>query len=339
MKKYLLIFLGIFSLFFIFDNVYAASELYDYLFVTASVPHEDGSYTPLGSRNPGVTSTTTNWSTIGFGYYNINGTFKPGEKWRIVANYCVQNTDFNNFSKQSSVDMNVIKYSYRYGNTCTYTSSSGYVYVGTDVYFTVDFTISDTDYLTGTSRFLFSRPSTNNSFIAFKDYTIFPSSEITDNDNTNSIIDNSDKNQQETNDRLDNINGSLNDDSAPDTSNAFKDIKLNTNSAISNLVLMPINYLNRVLNLSKNTCSAYSLDFGIFNSDYKLNLPCIKLENFFGSQWWNVIDYLICFYMIYNIIMLAISAFEDITSLRDSYDSLYQPKHSEDYYRPKHGGD
>ena len=156
---------------------------------------------------------------------------------------------------------------------------------------------------------------------------------------TNEKLDNLNKKQQQTNEKLDNLNKNLSDDTAPDTNNTFSDIKLNTNSAISNLVLMPINFLNRVLTLSQNTCSTYSIDFGIFNSNYKLNLPCIDLQNYFGSTLWNVIDYLICFFMIYNIIMLAISAFEDITSLRDSYESLYQSKHADTGYKPKHGGD
>lgn len=203
MKKYLLIFLSVFSLFFLFDTVNAENDLYDYLFVTANVPSVDGSTVPLGSRNPGVTTTKSEWATINFGYYNINNTFKPGEKWRIVANYCVQGTDFNAISLDSSVNMNSIKYGFKYGDTCTYTSSSGYVSVGIDMIFTVDFTISDTDFLTGYSKFLITRPSTTDFFIAFKDYRIYPSSEITDNDNTQNIIDNQNKNQQETNDKLD----------------------------------------------------------------------------------------------------------------------------------------
>lgn len=339
MKKYLLIFLSIFSLFFITDTVNAASELYDYMFTTAEVKAGDNSYF-TGSRNPGLTTgVISNYSSFSFGYYNLSNTFQPGQKYRITADYCTNNNNYIRYDVVGKSGVSSFDLSYKKGSTCAYTIPDGTVFVGDLISFTFDFVIDSTDYTTGFVKFNFFFDSTYWHWLGFKDYRIYPSSEITDIDNTQNIIDNSNKNQQETNDRLDNINGSLNDDSAPDTSNAFSDIKLNTNSAISNLVLMPINYLNRVLNLSKNTCTTYSLDFGIFNSDYKLNLPCIKLENFFGAQWWNVIDYLICFYMIYNIIMLAISAFEDITSLRDSYDSLYQPKHADTGYKPKHGGD
>ena len=337
MKKYLLIFLGIFSLFFITENV-NAEDLSSYLFVSATTKVGDISWTS-GSQQSAPWSATNNYFYLNFGYYNITNLFKPGDCWRIKADYCITRTNFSKYEFLSSSNIDSYDLSYVVGDTCVYTDSQGNVGVGTRVSFTFTFNISSTDYTTGFVRYQFLYPGAEWYALGFLDYRIYPSSEITDTDNTQDIIDNSNKNQQETNDRLDNINGSLNDDTAPDTSNAFSDIKLNTNSAISNLVLMPINYLNRVLNLSKNTCSAYSLDFGIFNSDYKLNLPCIKLENFFGAQWWNVIDYLICFYMIYNIIMLAISAFEDITSLRDSYDSLYQPKHADTGYKPKHGGD
>lgn len=44
----------------------------------------------------------------------------------------------------------------------------------------------------------------------------------------------------------------------------------------------------------------------------------------------------ICFGMCYSIAMLFVSAFNDFTSLYDTYESLYQPQH---VYHPKHGGD
>ena len=339
MKKYLLIFLSVFSLFFITDNVNAASELYDYMFTTAEVSVNGTSYF-TGTRNPGLTTgVDTNYSYFSFGYYNLSTTFQPGKKYRITADYCTNNNNYIKYDVVGSSGMSSYNLSWKKGDSCVYTTSDGYVFYGNLISFVFDFVIDSTDYTTGFVKYNFFLESNYWHWLVFKNYRIYLSDEITETDNTQNIIDNSNKNQQETNDRLDNINGSLNDDTAPDTNSAFSDIKLNTNSAISNLVLMPINYLNRVLTLSQNTCSVYSIDFGIFNSNYKLNLPCINLENYFGSVWWNVIDYLICFFMIYNIIMLAISAFEDITSLRDSYESLYQPKHADTGYKPKHGGD
>lgn len=336
MKKYLLIFLSVFSLFFITDNVNATS---DYMFTTAEVVNNGSSYF-TGSRNPGNPGAETNFTYFSFGYYNLSTTFQPGQKWRITADYCTNDNNYlDNYRDVGHSGISNYSLTFKKGGSCIYTSSSGVVSLGDLVSFVFDFEIDVVDYTTGWVKYEFFLPTANWHWVSFKDYRIYSSSEITDNDNTNSIIDNSNKNQQQTNDRLDNINGSLNDDTVPDTNNAFSDIKLNTNSAISNLVLMPINYLNRILTLSNDTCSTYSIDFGIFNSNYKLNLPCIKLESFFGNYWWNVIDYFICFFMIYNIIMLAISAFEDLTSLRDSYDSLYQPKHSDTGYQPKHGGD
>lgn len=159
------------------------------------------------------------------------------------------------------------------------------------------------------------------------------------NSNTNTIINNQNQNQAQTNENLNNINDSLNNDEAPDTSTAFSDIKLDSDNAVSDLVLMPITYINRILSLSKNTCASYSIDFGIFNSDYKLTFPCIKVENYLGSNLWAIIDYLICFFMIYEIILLFVSVYEDITSLRDTYEGLYEPKHEYKGYKPKHGSD
>lgn len=129
-------------------------------------------------------------------------------------------------------------------------------------------------------------------------------------------------------------NDTLTDETAPDTPD-FKDIDISSDTPVSDLILMPINYLNKLINVFSGTCSDYVLDFGIFNSDYKLTLPCIKGEKYLGANLWKIIDMFICFFMCFNIGMLAVTIFNDWTSLRDTYDSLYEPKH---VYRPKHGG-
>lgn len=132
------------------------------------------------------------------------------------------------------------------------------------------------------------------------------------------------------------IKDSLTSEELPDVNNAFSGINLDTNHAISDLLLLPINFLKRVLNLSVGICEDWDLDFGLTGIPYKLHLPCLNVSHFFGLQLWNTIDFLCCFFMIYNIIMLMISAFEDITSLRDTYNGLYQPKHAEGSYQGKH---
>ncbi len=368
MKKYLLIIFTVFSLFFISDNVHAANEtsIYmnnkNYLFTSNNfhIAYQGQQKFILELFGSTISDkyfvfvmctdsqTITSWNApSGLNEFNIyntkyscmfpNSSYSGGH----VA-YIYGSTNFNNGNNCSVSGDNCLL-----EGTVTYQepNQSSWALLSSSLSsspFTIDYA-SD------------SLMNQNQTVIDQNNYIINQNNNIYDNisNQGQNIMNNQDKNQQQTNSRLDDlnnkqnqtnsklddVNNSLKDDSAPDVDNTFSDIKLNTNSAISNLVLMPINYLNRILTLSNDTCSTYSIDFGIFNSNYKLNLPCIKLESFFGNYWWNVIDYFICFFMIYNIIMLAISAFEDLTSLRDSYDSLYQPKHSDTGYQPKHGGD
>lgn len=151
---------------------------------------------------------------------------------------------------------------------------------------------------------------------------------------TNEKLDDLNKNQQETNDKLGDLNDSLTDETPPDAPD-FSDINVASDKPISDLILMPINFLNRLINGFNSSCSAYSIDFGIFGSDYVLTLPCLNLQSYLGSGVWHTIDLLICFFMCYNIGMLAVKMFNDFTSMRDTYDSLYEPQHT---YKPKHGG-
>lgn len=356
MKKYLLIFLSIFSLFFLNSDVFASVE-----FGLSS-----GNRPYIIPYNSSILMTGPAERYMSFGndtLYNLpnypryflltmctDATVSSYSSFNnTIDNVSFFKTDYKCYFPGSSYDGGRVMYIYGQSNPTTQCSVNGdNCITGGLIKLYNDKNSSWTLLQESYSRDTISIDYASNTIVSNDATIINQNNNIINgqysinnsiNNQGQNIINNQNNNQQQTNDRLDNINGSLNDDSAPDTSNAFSDIKLNTNSAISNLVLMPINYLNRILNLSKNTCTTYSLDFGIFNSNYKLNLPCIKLINFFGDQLWNVIDYLISFYMIYNIIMLAISAFEDFTSLRDSYLSLYQPKHADTGYKPKHGGD
>ncbi len=202
MKKYLLIFLSVFSLFFLFDTVNAENDLYDYLFTTVTLP-SGSPKTSVGSQSPGLSGAYSNYSTLVFGYYNINQTFKPGEKWRIVAEYCVMDPDYDSYTINGATGLAIQKFNWKYGDICAHTMSDGTVAVGTSITFTFDFTIDGSDNTQGFANIKFIRRNNTWTWFSFKDYTIFPSSEITDNDNTQNIIDNQNKNQQETNDKLD----------------------------------------------------------------------------------------------------------------------------------------
>ena len=139
--------------------------------------------------------------------------------------------------------------------------------------------------------------------------------------------------QQNTTNSIDNVNDTLNDDTAPETPD-FSDLDVADDSVISDLVTMPITIAEHILDAFNDTCSNYTIPF--FNNT-SLTLPCFTIGDYVGNNVASVIDLAIILFMIYNIAMLAISAFNDLTSLRDSYDSLYVPQHGPHSYEPRHG--
>lgn len=132
---------------------------------------------------------------------------------------------------------------------------------------------------------------------------------------------------------INDVNTSLNDDTAPNVPD-FEDLDVADDSVISDLVTMPITIAEHILDAFNDTCSNYTIPF--FNNT-TLTLPCFTISDYVGNEVARVIDLAIILFMIYNIAMLAISAFNDMTSLRDSYDSLYVPQHGPHSYQPRHG--
>ena len=136
------------------------------------------------------------------------------------------------------------------------------------------------------------------------------------------------------------VKDTLIDETPPQIDNStFSDIDVASNTAISGLITMPITILQRLNNNLGNTCQPYELPFGLTGGNEKVTFPCINPEDYLGSTIWGYIDLFICFFMIYNIAMLIVSCFESITSLEDTFASLYEPKHADTGYKPKHGGD
>lgn len=126
-----------------------------------------------------------------------------------------------------------------------------------------------------------------------------------------------------TNDKLNDLNGNI---SSEDYDNPdFSNLETADDTPISDLVTMPLSLLNKFINAMSGTCKPYNLPF--FN-DSTISFPCFNGEKYFGSNLWNTIGLFMSFFMIYEIGMLAVQAFNDFTSLRDTYDSLYTPKHA-----------
>lgn len=126
------------------------------------------------------------------------------------------------------------------------------------------------------------------------------------------------------NDNLNDIKDSLTDETVPDID---LDLDLDTNSPVSDLLTMPLTILNKLFDITDDTCEPYSILFDFTGGNNTLTFPCIDLKNYLGNTVYNILDTILCFFLCYEIGMMCISIYEDITSLRDGFDSLYTPRH------------
>lgn len=134
---------------------------------------------------------------------------------------------------------------------------------------------------------------------------------------TQELIDNQNKNQQETNDRLDKIDDTLNDDdvssSESEISSFFDNFNLKDNGGISGVIILPLRVIEGLV--SGGTCS--NLEFSIFGKDVYFPSGCILWSNAPSSI---VLIYqtLICGLFGY---ILCIRLFKDVESLKNPNDS------------------
>lgn len=163
-------------------------------------------------------------------------------------------------------------------------------------------------------------------------------------DEANDKLDRNNQTQEETNDKLDSIGDDLVDDTAPSSSDigSFKnDLPALSFGPISQLLQAPI----QVLNYSIDTLNNYEcrrIDFGDLLGT-TLYLPCFNPMDYFDSvtylgDIWVFIGVVSSIFIYYQTIMLVVNAWDTWTSFDDGFNSLYQPKHANNGYKPKHGG-
>ena len=143
--------------------------------------------------------------------------------------------------------------------------------------------------------------------------------------------------QQQVIDSNKDINDTLKNEDISDIDFSFSGIEDTSDTPISDMILLPITLLNKLNDSTSSSCTSWVMPFDFQGGNNVLELPCIKLETYLGSDLVGIIDDLICIFMTWSIIMAFVSFFNDITGLRDTYDSMYQPKHAYTGYKPKHG--
>lgn len=143
--------------------------------------------------------------------------------------------------------------------------------------------------------------------------------------------------QQQVIDSNKDINDTLKNEDISDIDFSLSGIEDISDTPVSDMILLPITLLNKLNDSTSSSCTSWVMPFDFTGGNNVLKLPCINLETYLGSDLVRIIDDLICIFMTFSIIMSFVSFFNDITGLRDTYDSMYQPKHAYTGYKPKHG--
>lgn len=117
-------------------------------------------------------------------------------------------------------------------------------------------------------------------------------------------------------DSVDNVNDTLNNSTVDSSDNTINNLKnqIPTNSVISDLLLLPVRFLQNFVSALGSSCSQFSL-----GSLYGTNLymPCINIENYLGSGIWTTIDLIISGLFIYALRKKFIEIYENLTNLRN----------------------
>lgn len=131
-----------------------------------------------------------------------------------------------------------------------------------------------------------------------------------------------------------NQTNTIKDESDANTSGFLQDVQQDyTNNPVSDLITMPITFLQRLNNNINGSCTTWNLGSLLGTN---LTMPCINLSNILGSTLYNLIDMAICLFLAYNLGLMCVTIWNNMTSLKDDFDDMYSPKHA---YNGKHGGD
>lgn len=166
-------------------------------------------------------------------------------------------------------------------------------------------------------------PSASNSTQAISTVSIYPHS------SNQNVVNAIDENTQATQD----VNNSLNDESDADTGSFLEDVNQDySNNPVSDLITMPITFLQRLNNNINGSCITWNLGSLLGTN---LTMPCINLQQILGSTLYNLIDMAICLFLAYNLGLMCVTIWNNMTSLKDDFDDMYSPRHA---YNGKHTG-
>ena len=139
--------------------------------------------------------------------------------------------------------------------------------------------------------------------------------------------------QKNTTNAINKTNDTIKDESDANTSGFLQDVNQDySNNPVSDLITMPITFLQTLNNNVSGSCITWDLGDLLGTN---LTMPCINLQKILGSNLYNLIDMAICLFLAYNIGLMCVTIWNNITSLKDDFDDMYSPKH---VYQGKHSG-
>lgn len=119
-----------------------------------------------------------------------------------------------------------------------------------------------------------------------------------------------------TRDEIRNVDGTLKDSSIDSSDNTINGLKnqIPTNSVISDLLLLPIRFLQNFVNALNSSCSSFSLGSLLGTN---LTMPCINIENYLGSTIWTMIDLIFSGMFVYGLRKKFIQIYQNLTNLKN----------------------
>lgn len=122
--------------------------------------------------------------------------------------------------------------------------------------------------------------------------------------------------QKHTNEKLDSIDSTLNDSSVDSSDSTINDLKgkIPTNSVISDLLLLPVKFLQNFVNALGSSCTQFSLG-NLYGTD--LFMPCINIKNYLGVGIWTTIDLILSGLFVYSLRKKFIEIYENLTNLKN----------------------
>lgn len=197
--------------------------------------------------------------TAGAKFYSIG-------KYYVQYNVCFPKRDSMTITRYSDSPNNMtVKNTYK---ECTYSNNKtkGYTYSIIVMFNTWNGVQSNGSYYGTSSKIYFTSDNSSTVSIQLIDITVLDENQLQIIDGLDTL----DKNQQETNEKLDNINNSITDETPPNTSEFGNVAGWLPAGPVDSIITLPLNVLNSISNALNGKCSTINLPLPFIDSTLPL---------------------------------------------------------------------